>query len=1249
MNTIVSTYPDTSSTNFTALVSSMNYSNNMGQLTFYPSYQVSSYLNNFESSENTKNTEQDIVREDEEYAEENGDMEEETEEDADMEEATEEDADMEEATENNGDTEEADSTDSDSGQTGYLTATGDSRENIESLINGNAYYGFYYGDDGYYIRIALPVFYKNEFEGLLLCGYSGYRYTNLLNYSSYYGEASAMLVDRSSGFCILDQNDNKNCNLFDYLDTVEFSKGSLTALKKDFLEGSYGFVRFYDPADDREYYMTYDKLEIANQFVCNLIPCSCVEQQVATLSASSDDLIIVIFSVIFIMIILIFIVQTITTIRIRNNQNRLQLEQNRFHTVMNYTQSAIWEYKIKQKTMEKPDNNIGINVGSAIVPDFEHTALKKNAIYEEDIPAFRTFCKELSMGKPNISAELRARDSKGCFVWFSMVGTTIFDSKGNPVSVIGQTTNIDHEKQEMENLKNLSERDPLTKLYNRETAQKLIDNVLKHSDEHDIHAFCMIDVDNFKSVNDTYGHIFGDAVLTEISSKLKAAFEKEHIASRYGGDEFIVFIKYAPSIEYIEEKAQLINELLKEIYVGDNSERHITTSVGIAIYPGAGTTRKTLMKHADIALYYSKNAGKSCYHIYNEAMQQKGSVIEEKETTSLKDQELHQNKHIKWSNVDTELVAQVVDFLFDARDLRSSLNMILSLVGSTFHLSRISIEEYSYDQVYASLTYDWINPLQKVRAVAYKNRTVKEADETNYYKMVPNGIFYTNDVFSMDYEIPEKLIPVFKQINLKCMYQCGFAENGVYHGSIQAVIHDDKDREWTPKEISTLTIISKIIGGYLLKIHSQEHAKSIEELDILTGAYNFFKFISVADAIISQSDEKHYLLAYTDIDMFKYINTTYGYSEGDHVLKQFAEIIKKHLEPEEIFCRVTADKFIILMNYESRERTVGRIKRLMKSWHQIKTLQGGSHKLTVKAGLCVTNSSDTATLAIDQANIARQSIHESHKSVYVFFDESMKSTLVKQKEIEDVMDEALVNEEFLVYYQPKFNLSTDEVCGAEALVRWKRPDVGLIPPNEFIPIFEDNEFIVELDFYMLRKVCMQIRELLDKGKHVFPISVNFSPVHLRDQDFVLKMTNIVDSCQVPRKYIEVELTESAMFEDNNYLLTTLNTLHELGFRLSMDDFGSGYSSLNLLRILPFDVIKLDKEFFHHGSTTQREQIIISNVITMLKELDMQIVAEGVETEEQAQFLKTLECNIAQGFLYERPLPAEEFLRKYFQM
>ena len=350
---------------------------------------------------------------------------------------------------------------------------------------------------------------------------------------------------------------------------------------------------------------------------------------------------------------------------------------------------------------------------------------------------------------------------------------------------------------------------------------------------------------------------------------------------------------------------------------------------------------------------------------------------------------------------------------------------------------------------------------------------------------------------------------------------------------------------------------------------------------------------------------------------------------------------------KETYGRINADKFIALLSFENDALLSIRLSDLNVSMNNIKKTQSDHYKISIIMGLYRIQENDIDLSAcIDRANIARKSITDRHKTKYAFFDESMKSRLLKQKEVEDVMEEALKNHEFLVYYQPKFNLETNKICGAEALVRWQRDNGTVITPNNFIPIFEDNGFIVELDFYVLEQVCQKIRTLLNNKKMIVPISVNFSRMHLRDRMLVPRLTTIVKEYNIPPRLIEVEITESALVEDNNYLLTILQDIHNNGFKLSMDDFGSGLSSLNLLRKLPFDVLKLDKDFFQKGTTTQRERTIIQYIVKMALDLNMEIVSEGVETEEQAQFLRSIKCPIAQGYLYERPLPEKQFVEKY---
>ena len=245
------------------------------------------------------------------------------------------------------------------------------------------------------------------------------------------------------------------------------------------------------------------------------------------------------------------------------------------------------------------------------------------------------------------------------------------------------------------------------------------------------------------------------------------------------------------------------------------------------------------------------------------------------------------------------------------------------------------------------------------------------------------------------------------------------------------------------------------------------------------------------------------------------------------------------------------------------------------------------------------------------------------------------------------MEDSLKNDEFLVYYQPKFNLYSNKVCGSEALVRWLH-DGRLISPGNFIPIFEDNGFIVDVDLYVYEQVCKKLRELIDAGYKVYPVSVNFSRAHLKNNSIIKRLDEVIQKYDIDPRLIHIEITESAVAIGDSFAPTLLNEIHKLGLKLSMDDFGSGLSSLNSLRRLPFDILKLDKDFFQHDVITQRERIVISNIINLARELDMEIVAEGIETEEQAQFLRNIDCPVVQGFLFSKPIPCDEFVEKYIK-
>ena len=254
----------------------------------------------------------------------------------------------------------------------------------------------------------------------------------------------------------------------------------------------------------------------------------------------------------------------------------------------------------------------------------------------------------------------------------------------------------------------------------------------------------------------------------------------------------------------------------------------------------------------------------------------------------------------------------------------------------------------------------------------------------------------------------------------------------------------------------------------------------------------------------------------------------------------------------------------------------------------------------------------------------------------------MKEEQVWERRIEDDMEKALENHEFQVYLQPKYSTKAEVLSAAEARVRWTHPVLGFISPGKFTPIFERNGFILQLDDYMLTEVAKLQAAWLEQGKQLVPISVNVSRAHFAEENLAEHICSIVDKFKVPHEYIELELTESAFFDDKTVLLTTVRKLKEFGFKVSMDDFGAGYSSLNSLKELPLDIIKLDAEFFRSVDDIERSNLIVGQTISLAKKLGMEIVAEGIETRDQVDFLAKQDCDLIQGFYFSKPLPVTEF-------
>jgi EAL domain-containing protein (putative c-di-GMP-specific phosphodiesterase class I) len=278
---------------------------------------------------------------------------------------------------------------------------------------------------------------------------------------------------------------------------------------------------------------------------------------------------------------------------------------------------------------------------------------------------------------------------------------------------------------------------------------------------------------------------------------------------------------------------------------------------------------------------------------------------------------------------------------------------------------------------------------------------------------------------------------------------------------------------------------------------------------------------------------------------------------------------------------------------------------------------------------------------VGKADIAHKTLGDIHNSSYVFYDEKIEKEFLRKKKLESTMASSLERGDFFVHLQPKIDLASGRIIGTEALARWQHPTEGLIMPDHFISLFESNGFILELDFFIYEKVCQLIRKWIDAGETVMPVSVNVSRAHLANPQFGEQLKALIRKYEIPPGLLELELTESILFDSREADLM-IRDLKKLGFSILIDDFGSGFSSLNLLKDLTVDILKLDKEFFRKGSMEEKDKIIVDGIIRIANDLNLKILSEGVENQEQVDFLVASGCHMAQGYYFAKPMPVNVF-------
>lgn len=446
----------------------------------------------------------------------------------------------------------------------------------------------------------------------------------------------------------------------------------------------------------------------------------------------------------------------------------------------------------------------------------------------------------------------------------------------------------------------------------------------------------------------------------------------------------------------------------------------------------------------------------------------------------------------------------------------------------------------------------------------------------------------------------------------------------------------------------TVLFVVLIIYSDIMRAKSKKEIEKLAFVDNVTGYGNLNKFkIDVANHMRKNTDEKYVLVKF-DIEKFRYINEKFGYNEGTKVLIEISNIINRSLKGRGyFFTRASNDNYIILMKYTDDNSIIETLERINSQIDDLNNETFSGYKIVANFGIYKIKSYEEKIFSImNKVNLAQNLAKESNKSKYVFYDENISKKIKEEKELIDRMHLALEKEEFEVYIQPKFSIETMEIVGGEALVRWNHPDKELISPDKFIPLFEKNKFIVDLDIYIFEKVCKLLRQWTDSGKKVIHIAVNLSRVNIENPTFIKNFKFILEKYNIEPSFIELEITESALYDGIHDFPKIIDRLKRIGFGISIDDFGAGYSSFNTIKDVKVDTLKLDREFFKYTVDDDRCRKVIASIISMAKSLDTKVVSEGVETEGQVEFLRSIGCDMAQGYFFDRPLSVYVFEEKY---
>lgn len=1035
---------------------------------------------------------------------------------------------------------------------------------------------------------------------------------------------------------------------------------------------------------------------------------------------------------------------------IKRAELNAHIELQRREIITDYLECALWEYNIKEKCQyqyKKLDGKWMEN--KEPIRNFRETVVSWGLIHPDDLHIFYRYCDSLERGESDFSYDMRMMGDSGKFIWIRYTGKAVFDENGEPVSVLGVTYDLSRGRSSARAgfVSSVGESDP--------PAIGCLENMRVKFDgsEKGGRAVVLIDADDFKYINDSFGRVYGDWLLEQIELKISQILDGAEVG-RLGGDQFAAL--YCGDLDTGRLRGQL--EDMRSALAEEKFDKDIrlSVSVGAAVCESGGESFHALLHRAETALYLVKQSGKSGLRFYSG--RDENSMPPD--CRQIKFAQRHDGRSPLYISKLRTYEKRLFDFAFrtlnSTDDFYAAVRAIFAELGKQYGIDEItlahkcSVSEVKVPVIWRSTGAETVSKEFEKHVNRHWERLCSLITPENRLlvcgdvKLLKDGSFFTDERYKM---------------NTKSVLICGIFDGDSLAGFISFDL-TMRTHEWSETEISLFYSSALLISMYMLRYLSKKNLQNeilystaiLENKDMLGYTIDpktyeityathhvarFFDNLKLGDkcykaimganspckncpaAALSDSVDKNtveiynrycgawfsatatkmnysdgrreYLLCLTDVTQFmdrvqshdrltglltfdkfemecikrpetfsgKYfaavikvvrfgdINDDFGFDTGNAVLKEIAAKFSKSVSGEEMICRSSGANFFALLKADVYWQAEDRLRSLFSSIEESVSKKIPELKFCMAAGLYHIVSEDKQfNVCLDRANYALKKITNGKfvsRDEILSYNKSLNDEVSGRREIERSMYSALNNGEFQVYYQPKVDLSDERVYGAEALVRWIKPDGRIISPGAFVPVFEENEFIREMDFYVYETVMRDMRRMMNEGMKLPVISLNVSRQHFFGDDFPEKLCRLVNKYGIPHENIELELTETAFFSNIDHMINIIDLLrNRRGFRISVDDFGSGYSSLNLISVLPVDVLKIDGKFFMSNEISGKNKKVIEAILRLAATLDFDTVSEGVETKEQIDFLKKTNCNAVQGYFYYKPMRFKDF-------